>query len=346
MTIKTINNSISSNSLIDNNLFRLLGDKDYRNIFFDEPTHKYTDNMGNTYRSVTTVIHDYVPVFDKRYWATYESRKTGESVSSILSKWESINKHSVNKGNKKHNELENHVKFTSKFSNAIKYINIDNKLRCFSIKDILLDTTIGEMSISEFELRLNGKYPLILKTIKYYIDKGYRIYSEINVYNPNYLVSGTIDILLVKGNEFIIIDWKTNRKPILFNSGYYKKDKNGIVTSNFVLKKAFMSYPLDYIEDCNGNHYSLQLSLYALMVSAFGYKCNGLILFHINDLYVLNKYGMPAIDENGLYIKDERNIEIVTPHIISNMVTESKKAITYYYNKNKESISNQIKLEL
>lgn len=346
MMNKSINNSISSNSLIDINLFKLLTNKDNRNIFFDEPTHKYTDNMGNTYKSVTTLIHTYVPEFDKKYWARFESSKTGESVKSILDRWDKINKHSVDKGNKKHNELETHVKFTSKFANAVKYIKIDDGFRCFSIKDIVLDKNIGVMSVEEFEKRLDNKYPLILKTIKYYIDRGYKIYSEINVYNPYFLISGTIDILLVKNDEFIIIDWKTNRKPILFNSGYYAKDKDGIVTSNFVYKKNYMLYPLDYIEDCNGSHYTLQLSLYALMVSLFGYKCKGLILFHINDSYVKNKYGMPAIDKNGLYIKDESNKEIVTPHIIKNWEIESKQAVTYYYNKNKESINNQIKLML
>lgn len=38
-------------------------------LFFDEPTHKYTDSCGNSYKSVTTLIHDYVPKFETDYWA-------------------------------------------------------------------------------------------------------------------------------------------------------------------------------------------------------------------------------------------------------------------------------------
>lgn len=328
-------------------LFRPLTIDDHTNIYFDEPTHKYTDNCGNVYKSVTTVIHDFVPPFDAQKHARIESTKTGESVTSILNKWKHINKSSTTKGTATHNELESHVKFTSKFSNAIKYIRTDdNRLRCFSIKDINLDNSIGVMSLSDFEERLNGKYPLIFRAISYYVSQGFRIYSEINVFNPLFLISGTIDILLVRGNEFVIIDWKTNRNDIPFKSGYYKKDKDGVVTSQWVDKKSYLLYPIDTLEDCNGVHYGLQLSEYALLVSLFGYTCKDLILFHIRDSYVLNKYGMPLKDPNGMYITDDTKDQVIKPYKIHNYDREIRKLITYYYNKNKPSINNQIFLEL
>lgn len=333
--------------MTNNDLFRQLELQEYTNIFFDEPTHKYTDNCGNVYKSVTTVIHDYVPVFDARKHARTQSIKTGESVESILAKWKHINKEAVNKGNLKHNELENYVKFTSKFYNAVKYIQTnDGRLRCFSIKDLLDANDVGEMNIGDFEEKLNGQYPVILKTIKYYVDKGYKIYSEINVFNPLFLISGTIDILLVKGDEFVIIDWKTNRKEILFKSGYYKKDRDGIVTNIWIPSKSYLLYPLDYIEDCNGNHYTLQLSMYALLVSLFGYTCRGLILFHIRDSYLLNKYGMPVVDSNGVYIKDDNKPVTVQGHKITNTEDDIKKLLTYHYNKTKSTINQQIYLSL
>ena len=36
-----------------------------RQISFNEELHRYTDEYHNEYKSVTTVIHDYVPAFDK-----------------------------------------------------------------------------------------------------------------------------------------------------------------------------------------------------------------------------------------------------------------------------------------
>ena len=44
-------------------------------LYFDEPTHKYTDNCGNSYISATTIIHSYVPKFDSNYWAKYKAKE-------------------------------------------------------------------------------------------------------------------------------------------------------------------------------------------------------------------------------------------------------------------------------
>ena len=33
-------------------------------LYFDEPTHHYTDSLGNDYISTTTILHTYVPTFD------------------------------------------------------------------------------------------------------------------------------------------------------------------------------------------------------------------------------------------------------------------------------------------
>ena len=37
-------------------------------LYFDEGPHKYTDSYGNEYISVTTIIGNYAPKFDKNYW--------------------------------------------------------------------------------------------------------------------------------------------------------------------------------------------------------------------------------------------------------------------------------------
>ena len=40
-------------------------------LYFDEPTHKYTDNFKNEYISTTTFLHNYKPEFDKNYWINF-----------------------------------------------------------------------------------------------------------------------------------------------------------------------------------------------------------------------------------------------------------------------------------
>ena len=290
---------------------------DRRFIFFDEEKHKYSDEYGNQYTSVTTLIHSCVVPFKKYYWAKIKADEVGTSVSSIVKQWDKINKNSLDVGNKKHNAFESAIKSTSKFSKAVKVITVNDISRCFSIYDVFENPEIGELSLKEFYDKIGNKYPIIYKTIEYYVNKGYRIFSEINVYDPTNLISGTIDVLLVKDNDAVIIDWKSNRNEIKFESGYYKKDKaTGELTSLWIPFKRYMIYPLDDIEDCNGSHYTLQLSLYAALAELFGLVIKGLILFHIRDSYVTNNWGMPKKDATGLYIVDKTKPEIVDHHLM------------------------------
>jgi hypothetical protein len=289
-----------------------------RYIFFDEPSHKYTDDCGNIYTSVTTCIHKFVNPFEKEYWAKKKAFEANTSEASIKQQWANINKDSINKGNVKHNGFETAIKETSKFYKAVNIVTINGILRCFSVSDLINNTDIGEADINAFYTKIGYKYPLIFQTIEYYVNLGYKIYSEINVYDAVNLVSGTIDVLLVKGSEFVIIDWKTGRNEIKFEAGYYKKDKGtNELTNIWTPSVKYMLYPMDNIQDCVGNHYTLQLSIYASMVESFGYTCKALILFHIQDTYILNNWGMPKKNEEGIYIIDKTKPEIVKPHIIS-----------------------------
>jgi hypothetical protein len=314
-----------------------------RFIFFDEAKHKYTDQYGNVYTSVTTGIHKFVPAFKKEYWAKRKAAELGTSEQSIKRQWTDINKNSLNIGNSKHNKLESAIKSTSKFSKAVNIITINNIQRCYSISDLRDNKDIGEMSLDAFYNKIGKKYPIIFKAIKYYVDLGFKIFSEINVYDPINLISGTIDVLLVKDDMFVIIDWKTNRNEIKFESGYYKKDKStNELTDIWVPVKRYLHYPIDNLEDCNGTHYSLQLSMYGNMVEQFGYRNIGMILFHIRDAFELNRYGQPKKDKNGIYIIDKTKPEQVNYHIIKYLKEDVEK-IRSYIGAN-AVVSNQQKL--
>ena len=289
-----------------------------RLIFFNEEAHSYVDQFGNPYTPVSNAYSQFKPKFKANYWAKIKARENNTSEASIKQQWKNVNKHSVDKGNRKHNYLETAIKTSSRFSKAVKIVNINNITRCFSVYDLRDHAEIGEMSLDAFYKKIGHKYPIIFETIKFYVDLGFKIYSEINVYDPINLISGTIDVLLVKDDIFVIIDWKTNRNEIQFNSGYYKKDKaTNELTDVWVPSKKYMYYPIDHLEDCSGVHYSLQLSLYASMVEQFGYVNKGLILFHIRDAYILNQWGQPKKDKEGIYIVDPDKPENVTYHIMN-----------------------------
>lgn len=87
----------------------------------------------------------------------------------------------------------------------------------------------------------------------------YGLYPEYLIYydNPklNLHIAGQIDLIVKSGNDIYIIDHKTNAKIDLkgfYNSALRTTDK--------------MKFPLTNLDECNYNHYQLQLSMYAWML--------------------------------------------------------------------------------
>ena len=283
------------------------------NLYFDEGQHKYTDSLGNNYISVTTIIHNYVPEFDEKYWLRRKAKEQKVSEKEIKRQWDKIKDEACNRGTITHNGLEDAIKETSKFKNAIKYLR-QTEGRVITVADVpLLIPT--PLDIDKFIEATNNKYPEIYRVFEYYTAQNYTIYSEIGVFNPELLISGTIDLFLVRPSDFVILDWKTNRDGLKFESGYYKKDKTTFpnqLTNEWVRKYEYMLPPLNCLENCNGMHYSLQLSMYARLAEMIlGIPCTGLGLCHIASPFILNGYGQPLRDKDGYHIDPygEENVQ-------------------------------------
>ena len=274
-------------------------------LFFDEGPHKYTDTFGNEYRSVTTLIGDYYPHFDADYWAHKKAREQGKSEKAIRAEWDRIRDEACVRGTATHNGLEDAIKEVSKFKNAIKYLDTINSGRVVTIADIpaLIPKVLD---IDEFKDATENKYPEIYRVFDFYTQRGYVIYSEIGAFLMDYLISGTIDIFCYRPSDFVILDWKTNRDGLKFESGYYKKDKTTIpnqLTDEWVKKREMMLPPLGHLENCNGEHYTMQLSLYALMAEIIlDIPCKGLGLCHIGSPWIKNAYGQPYRDKDGYHV--------------------------------------------
>ncbi len=265
-----------------------------RNIFFNESIHKYTDNMGNPYISTTTLISNYYEKFKAEEIAKaceaigrnpkhpkYLKYKN-KSKKQLLYEWEQTKTIACEKGTNKHNYLEQAVR------SSTGYKLIDSQFindRIYTLDDVIGDRKIGLLNLEYFEsIGLKEKYPIIFNTIYKLTQLGYLIYAEIGVYDSVNLVSGLVDIILIKNNDFIILDWKTNSAPIMFESGYFNKDNNGNLTSDFIYKQEYFSNPISYLSASTGHKYSLQLSGYANMAELFGFKYKGSILCHIRTL--------------------------------------------------------------
>ena len=327
-------------------------DNRYKNnfLFFEEEGHKYNDTMGNEYLSVTTLIHDYYNNFDAAYWAHKKAREQGKSEKAILAEWDRIRDEACARGTKTHNGLEDAIKEVSKFKNAIQYLTDTNSGRVITIADI--PALIPQpLDVDKFIEATDNKYPEIYRVFKFYTDKGYIIYSEIGAYLMDYLVSGTIDIFCYRPTDFVILDWKTNRDGLKFEAGYYKKDKTIIpnqLTNEWIPQpRKKMLPPVSHLADCNGMHYSLQLSMYAIMAEIIlGLPCYGLGLCHIGSPWITNKYGQPLRDEEGYHVDPdgEETVNWFKINYLRNEVIALLKDREYKLRANKKTVNQQLSL--
>lgn len=300
-----------------------LRDKRYNDIrlVFDEPQHKYTDTLGNGYISTTTILHNYQPKFDKSYWLRKKSKELGISEKKLEQQWDTIKDEACERGSNTHNGLEDGIKGGSQFKKAIQYLETRQSGEMITVADI--PTILGNyrlLDLSEFIELTENKYPQIYEVFQRYTDNGYQIYAEIGTFLIDFLVSGTIDVLLLREDKFVIGDWKTNRGGLKFEAGYFKKDKSqkpAQTTDIWVPKQDFLLPPVNNLPNCNGSVYNLQLSMYAFMVELIlGIPCIGMWLCHIDSDFELNEYGQPKRFPDGLYHIKENPKEKTTFHVM------------------------------
>ncbi len=315
-------------------------------LIFEEEGHKYHDSLGNEYLSTTTLLHEYVPKFQRDYWLKKKAKELHISVKQLEKQWQDITDEACIRGTKTHNALEDAIKINSLFKDAVRFLKRDSgeMITIADIPDINLN--IKELDVEAFKEITENKYDKIYKVFDYYKSAGYKIYSEIGAFLIDYLVSGTIDVLCIRDDQFVIGDWKTNRGGLKFESGYYKKDKStkpSQLTDVWVSKDERLLAPLNHLQNCNGNIYNLQLSLYAYYVEyVLGIPCAGLWLCHIDHDFILNEYGQPKRFPDGLYRIKDNPIEKVTLHRmpylkkeVNSILADRKRIISANINKQK-----------
>lgn len=101
-------------------------------------------------------------------------------------------------------------------------------------------------------------------------DPDNTFFSEVIIYSKELGIAGTIDVLVYnkKQDTYHLVDWKTNKR---IDKTSYKK-KIGILNST------------KHMQDCNFNHYSLQLSFYRYILERYyGINVGSQTLFHLKE---------------------------------------------------------------
>ena len=155
------------------------------------------------------------------------------------------------------------------------------------------------------------------------------IYPEHMVYLKSAGICGQSDLVEVVNDTVHITDYKTNKKI----------DKSSFVNWEGVSKK--MLGPVAHLDDCNLNHYNLQLSIYMYIILKHNpnLKAGKLIIHHISfiEKEETDEFGYPITELSAEGEPIIRDIEVYEMPYLKNEVI----ALLKWYETNKDKIKKK-----
>ena len=220
----------------------------FKGIDFHEEQHFYTINDYRFGISATSLIETYAQEFDSDGISQMVANKRGISQKEVLDEWKKENEFSCIKGSCIHLKAQSLWMGTDY---EIDYNTIDDSID----KD-----------------RLKKEYDIMSKqaTDFYndYKDMYDMIQDEFIVWSKEFDIAGSIDGIMYNKNtqQCCILDFKSN-KDLQFKSKYRKK----------------MKVPLHELDDVNGQHYYIQLSIYKFLIEKYtNIKVDELFIVYFN----------------------------------------------------------------
>tara|TARA_R100000951_G_C2629151_1_gene177089 strand:- start:480 stop:1298 length:819 start_codon:yes stop_codon:yes gene_type:complete len=257
-------------------------------IQFKEEGHVYEsiDDAGINWVSATSFVGMFKPKFDAKSQAKKSAKNKrskwyGMTAQEILDAWENETQRAIKLGNFYHNQRE---------SDILNFKTIERHGVEVPIIKPIFDQATG------------AKIARVQK-----LEEG--VYPEHMVYLKSIGICGQADLVEVVNGYVNILDYKTNKEI---------KEK-GFTNWEGITSK--MYNPVNHLDDCNYNHYTLQLSIYMYIILKHNPKLKPgkLTIQHVkfNELgkdkngYPINEHinGEPVFDKVVLYdipyLKDE-----------------------------------------
>jgi ATP-dependent exoDNAse (exonuclease V) beta subunit len=255
-------------------------------IAFKEEGHIYesTDKDNISWVSVTSLVGKFKPKFDR-------DGQAKKSSKNKRSKWYGMTPEEIISA------------WDNETARAIKLGNFYHNQREADMLDL---DTIGRYGIEVPIIK-----PIIKDNIKLSPEQKLKegVYPEHLVYLKSVGICGQADIVEVVNGYINITDYKTNKEI---------KEK-GFTNWEGITNKMFR--PVNHLDDCNLNHYNLQLSIYAYIIKKHNpkLKIGKLIIQHVKfkqvgedkNGYPINEHvdGEPVLDSIKMYelpyLKDE-----------------------------------------
>ncbi len=220
----------------------------FKGIEFHEEQHFYTLYNYRFGVSATSLIETYAQEFDSDSISQMVANKRGITQQEVLNEWKKENEFSCIKGSCIHLKAQS------------LWMGTD-----YEIDYNAIDETINKD-------RLKKEYDIMSKqAINFYND--YKdmydmIQDEFIVWSKEFDIAGSIDGIMYNKytQQCCILDFKSN-KDLQFESKYHKK----------------MKVPLHKLDDVNGQHYYLQLSIYKYLIEKYtNIKIDELFIVYFN----------------------------------------------------------------
>jgi len=270
-------------------------------LIFDPEKHAYISDTDKEFTSVTKVLSKYKQPFDAKPTAEKSSKNR-------KSKWYKMPPAQIMQV--WNNEANRSVTLGNWYHDQRE----KDLLNCTSISYEGYELPIYNSSFTEEGYKVAGEQKL---------NDG--IYPEHFIYLGSAGIAGQSDKVTVAGGKVDILDYKTNKE--IKTHGY--KNYEGITQK--------MLHPLKHLDDCNLNHYGLQLSIYMYIVLKHNpsLKVGELTLQHVifEEGFDKDPYGYP------LYIKDENGNPIVKNTVTYKLPYLKEEVITLleHYKQNKNT---------
>ena len=248
----------------------------FKGIDFHEEEHFYTINDYRFGISATSLIETYAQEFDSDGISQMVANKRGISQKEVLDEWKKENEFSCIKGSCIHLKAQS------------LWMGTD-----YEIDYNTIDDTIDKD-------RLKKEYDIMSKqaTDFYndYKDMYDMIQDEFIVWSKEFDIAGSIDGIMYNKNtqQCCILDFKSN-KDLQFKSKYRKK----------------MKVPLHELDDVNGQHYYIQLSIYKYLIEKYtNIKVDELFIVYFNinaDSYEIIE--IPYLEKEVEEILENRRVK-------------------------------------
>ena len=220
----------------------------FKGIDFHEEEHFYTINDYRFGISATSLIETYAQEFDSDGISQMVANKRGISQKEVLDEWKKENEFSCIKGSCIHLKAQSLWMGTDY---EIDYNTIDDTIDKDRLKK---EYDIMSKQATEFYNDYKDMYDMIQ--------------DEFIVWSKEFDIAGSIDGIMYNKNtqQCCILDFKSN-KDLQFKSKKKKK----------------MKVPLHELDDVNGQHYYIQLSIYKYLIEKYtNIKVDELFIVYFN----------------------------------------------------------------